>query len=305
MKLGFVSAILADCSFEEVVTFASEQNFESVEFMCWPQGMAERRYAGVTHIDVNGLSPGKIDYIKGLLKDQNIEASALGYYPNPLDSDLHRREVFIGHIQNVIRAASTLGIGRINTFIGRMQFSNVQENLEEAKKVWAPIAEFAESLGVKIGIENCPMFFSKDEWPAGQNIAYSPAIWEQLFTMIPSNSLGLNYDPSHLLWQQMDYIRPIYEFKDRIFHVHIKDVALYKEKLDRVGILAMPLEYHTPKLPGLGDIQWGKFLAALMDIHFAGHAAIEVEDRAFEDSLVSRQRAIRQSRDYIRQFLAK
>lgn len=124
-----------------------------------------------------------------------------------------------------------------------------------------------------------------------------------MFELIPSNHFGLNYDPSHLLWQQMNYIQPIYDFKDRIFHVHIKDAKIYPEKLDRVGILATPLEYHSPKLPGLGDIQWGKFFSALTDIRYTGSVVIEVEDRAFEDSLESRKYAVQLSRDYVSSFV--
>jgi sugar phosphate isomerase/epimerase len=161
----------------------------------------------------------------------------------------------------------------------------------------------AEKHGVKIAIENCPMFFSMDEWPAGQNIAYAPAVWEKMFELIPSPNLGLNYDPSHFVWQQMDYVKPVYAFKDRIFHVHIKDAKLHRDRLDRVGILATPLEYHQPKLPGLGDIEWGRFFSALTDIRYQGHAVIEVEDRAYEESLEARKYSIRQSRDFVSRYI--
>ena len=126
-----------------------------------------------------------------------------------------------------------------------------------------------------------------------------------MFETIPSANFGLNYDPSHLLWMQMDYIRPIYDFKDRLFHVHIKDAKVYRDKLARVGILATPLEYHSPKLPGLGDIDWGAFFSALADVRYKGPLVIEVEDKAYEDSLESRKSAIRQSRDYVSAYLAK
>ena len=95
----------------------------------------------------------------------------------------------------------------------------------------------------------------------------------------------------------------IREFKDRLFHVHIKDAKILTDRLDDVGILATPLEYHVPKLPGLGDVDWGRFFSALTDIRYSGSACIEVEDRAFEDSLESRKASLRQSRNYVRQFL--
>ncbi|MEK0314622.1 sugar phosphate isomerase/epimerase family protein [Cohnella sp. 56] len=303
MKLGFLSAIVPDLSFEEVINYAAEQGFRSVELACWPVGKAERRYAGVTHIDVSALTVEKISYIRQYVEDRGIEISALGYYPNPLDEDLEQRKVYISHLEKVIEGASALGIGIVNTFIGRMQSKTLQENLLEYEKVWTPIVRLAEEKQVRIGIENCPMYFSMDEWPSGKNAAVSPAVWEEMFRIIPSSHLGLNYDPSHLVWQQMDYIKPIYEFKDRIIHIHIKDAKLYRDKLDRVGILASPLEYHSPKLPGLGDIDWGKFISALTDIRYDGHAIIEVEDKAYEATLESRQYALCQSRDYVLPFI--
>lgn len=303
MKLGFVSAILASLSFEEVIGFASEHGFSCVEIMCWPKGKAERRYAGVTHIDADALDEKKAAYIKEYVGQKGIEISGLGYYPNPLDPDIEKREVYIDHIKKVIKAANKLGLKNMNTFIGKDQNKTVEENLKMFKEVWVPIVKYAEENNVKIGIENCPMLFSKDEWPGGKNLATTPAIWRRMFEEIPSESFGLNYDPSHLLWQQMDYIRPIYEFKDKIFHVHIKDAKVYRDKLDQVGVLATPLEFHTPKLPGLGDVQWGKFVSALTDIGYKGCACIEVEDRAFEDSMESIRKSILLSKSYMSQFI--
>lgn len=303
ITLGFNSAIVPDLSFEEVIDFASNNNFKSVELMCWPIGKADRRYAGVTHIDVNNVDDKKISYIRNYVHSKNVEISALGYYPNPLHEDLEKREFYISHLKKVIEVASKLNVGIVNTFIGRMQSKNIDENLQEFKKVWTPIVQLAEQYNVKISIENCPMFFTNDEWPAGTNLAISPSIWKKMFELIPSSNLGLNYDPSHMIWQQMDYVKPIYEFKDRIFYVHIKDSKVIKDKLDQVGILATPSEYHTPKLPGLGDIDWGKFFSALTDIRYEGHAVIEVEDRAFEGSLENRKKSLIQSQKFIRQFV--
>jgi sugar phosphate isomerase/epimerase len=303
MKLGFVSAILADLSFEEVIDFASENGFSCVEVCCWPVGKAERRYAGVTHIDVSELDDKKAKHINDHLKQKGIEISGLAYYPNPLDPDKEKREFYIEHIKKVIKAANRLGLENMNTFIGRDKTKNVEDNLKAFKEVWIPIIKFAEENNVKIGIENCPMLFTKDEWPGGNNLATTPAIWRRMFEEIPSENFGLNYDPSHLLWMQMDYIKPIYEFKDKLFHVHIKDAKVFKDKLDEVGILATPLEFHSPKLPGLGDIDWGRFISALTDIRYKGYMCIEVEDRAFEDSLEARKKSIVLSKGYLSQFI--
>ncbi|MBP8932896.1 MAG: sugar phosphate isomerase/epimerase [Candidatus Atribacteria bacterium] len=302
-KLGFVSAIFADLSFEEVIIFASNNGYTCVEILCWPKGKAERRYAGVTHIDVNELDEMKINSIKKYAAEKNVEISALGYYPNPLDPDLEKREYYIEHLKGVIAAAAKLGLKNVNTFIGKDKNKNLEDNFQIFRKVWPAIIKYAEENSVKIGIENCPMFFTNDEWPGGNNLATTPSIWKRMFEEINSDNFGLNYDPSHLLWQQIDYIKPIYEFKDKIFHVHIKDVKIYRDKLDQVGVLATPLEFHSPKLPGLGEINWGKFISALTDIGYQGCACVEVEDRSFEDSLESRKNSLILSRQYLRQFI--
>jgi sugar phosphate isomerase/epimerase len=280
--LGFVSAIFPEKTFEEVIDFASENNFQCVEIMCWPKGKAERRYAGVTHIDVDNLDRTNVQYIKDYLTKKNVYISALGYYPNPMDADLEKREIYIEHIKRVISAAKLLEIPIVNTFIGRNQLSTLDENYDLFSKIWPPIIKHAEAENIKIGIENCPMFFTNDEWPNGKNMAISPKIWKKLFELSCSTSLGLNYDPSHMVWQQMDYILPLHNFKDRIFHVHLKDAKVDKEKLNEVGILATPLEYHTPKLPGRGDIDWANFIVELELSGYKGPIVIEFEDKDFE-----------------------
>lgn len=304
LDLGFVSAILADNSFEEVVDFAAVNNFKCVEMMCWPKGKAERRYAGVTHIDVNALTKNDVAHLKDYLQQKNIYISGLGYYPNPLTDDAAQSKVFLDHIKKIIKAAGLLNIPVINTFIGREHTKSIDDNFKTFLKRWPAVIKFAEDNGIKVGIENCPMYFTKDEWPGGKNLAVSPAIWSRMFEAIPSKNFGLNYDPSHMIWQQMDPIQPICDFKERIHHVHLKDAKLYKTKLDKVGTMAHPLEYHSPKLPGLGDVNWNHFFAALTDIRYNGPVCIEVEDKAFEGSEASIHKAILTARNYLNQFIA-
>jgi len=303
MKLGFVSAILGELSFEKVIDFASENGFKCVEIMCWPMGKVERRYGGVTHIDMVAIDKKKADYIKEYCNKKNIEISAVSYYPNNLDPDIKKRKFYNEHLKKVISGAKLLGIHNVNTFIGRDQNKNLSESLDDFKKIWPDIIKYAEDNDVFVGIESCPMYFTMDEWPAGENLAGSPKIWRELFSIIDSKYLGLNYDPSHLVWQRMDYILPIYEFKDKIVHVHIKDAHLYQEKLNDVGALATPLEYHEPKIPGHGDIHWGKFISALRDIKFNGSACIEVEDYSYEDTLEDKKLALVQSKFFMNQYL--
>jgi sugar phosphate isomerase/epimerase len=303
MKLGFVSAILPDLSLEEVMQIASQEGFDCVELMCWPTGKAERSYAGVTHVDVVGFDGSDADRVLAVAESSGVAISGLGYYPNPLVPDAEASATYTEHLKRVIEAARLLGVAVVNTFIGRDPTRSVEENWPRFLAVWAPLVEFAAEKDVRIGIENCPMLFTEDEWPGGKNLAHSPAVWRRMFEEIPAENFGLNYDPSHLVWQQIDPVRPLREFADRIFHVHAKDVRVDPERLNDVGILATPLEFHSPKLPGLGDVDWGRFFSVLTDVGYDGPVCVEVEDRAYEEDLESRKRALRQSAGFLRQFV--
>jgi sugar phosphate isomerase/epimerase len=303
MKLGFVSAILPEYSLEQVLQFARQERFSSVELMCWPPGKAERRYAGVTHIDVTSLSPDSVKKIQDLLALHQVEISGLGYYPNPLSPEKAEAEVAVAHLRRVIDAAAALSVGLVNTFVGREPALSVDANWPRMLETWRPLIAHAEAKGVKIGIENCPMLFGADEWPGGKNLATTPAIWRRLFHDIPSPNFGLNFDPSHLIWQQMDYIAPLGEFKERIFHVHAKDARIDQAALDQHGVLAHPKLWHTPKIPGMGDVRWGAFFGSLSDAGYNGHVAIEVEDRAFEGSVEARRDSLVISRRYLLQYM--
>lgn len=293
MKLGFVSAILPELTLEQVFEYAAAVGYRCVEIMCWPPGRAERKYAGVTHIDVTTITKEKAGKINALCKKYNVEISGLGYYPNPLDPDPEVSKAAVEHIKKVILAAEILGLNQVNTFIGRDWKKSVDENWDRFLTTWKPIVAFAKEHGIRIGIENCPMLFTNDEWPGGKNLAHSPAIWRRMFADIPDSNFGLNYDPSHLVWQQMDWIKPIREFKDRIFHIHAKDVLLKRDALDDVGILATPLKFHLPRIPGYGEINWNKFVAALREVDYQGAVCVEVEDDTFGKSLEGRKLALK------------
>lgn len=303
MKLGLITAICDGMDFEEVVEFAAENGLECLEVACWPQGGAQRRYAGVSHIDAANLTEKKAAEIKQMCTDKGVEISSLAYYPNTMDSDPVKREACIRHLYKLIDASALLDVNMITTFVGRDSKKSVAQNLELLKEIWPPIVQYAEEKGVKIAIENCPMLFTDDEWPGGQNLMTTPAIWRKVFEIIDSPFFGLNYDPSHFVWQQMDYIKPIYEFRDKIFHVHYKDIKIYPEKLADVGIMATPLQYMSPKLPGLGDVDWGKYVSALTDIGYDGYSCIEVEDKAFENSLEDAKKAVILSTKYLRNYV--
>ena len=303
MKIGFVSAILDGWTFEEMMETAAGMGYQCVEAACWPDGKAERRYAGVSHIDVDNTSHGYVEHIKEISSRTGVAISALAYYPNTMDSNLEKREAAIAHLKKVICFSQKLGVGLVTTFIGREQTKSVEENLETFRQVWPPIIRYAEEHDVKIAVENCPMLFGPEQWPGGQNLMTSPENWRKVFEVLPYDNLGLNYDPSHFVWQQIDYIKPIYEFKDKIFHVHYKDIKIYQDKLNDVGIMAYPLKYMSPKLCGLGDVDWGKYVSALTDIGYQGYSVIEVEDKAFEGSLDNAKKAVKLSAKYLRNFV--
>ena len=302
MKIGFVSAIMADQSFNEVIDFASANDFSCVELMCWPKGKAERRYAGVTHIDISDINRNSAERILEELNNKDVSISGLGYYPNPLSPNKEERTTAIEHIKNLIKAATLLNVEVVNTFIGRDWKKNIDENWILFKEVWPPLIRLAEDHGIKIAIENCPMLFTNDEWPGGKNLAYSPSIWRRMFEEIPNDNFGLNFDPSHLVWLGIDYCKAIREFGSKIFHVHAKDVRIDHDKLYEHGYLGYPLQYHTPKLPGLGDVNWGKFFSELSDTGYDGPVCIEVEDRAYEKDLQTRKNSLTQSARFLKQY---
>lgn len=303
MKLGFISSILDTYSFEEVIDTAAALGYECVEVACWPKEKAARRYAGITHIDIEALTDDKIAYINEYCSRKKVAISALAYYPNTITDNEKERKKAVDHLKAMINAAPKLHIDTITTFIGRVQNLTVEENLKIFKEVWTPIIKLAEEHKVRIAIENCPMLFGPDQWPGGQNLMTTPAIWRKAFELIPSDFFGLNYDPSHFVWQQIDYIKPLYEFKDKIFHVHYKDIKVYPDKLNDVGIMAYPLDFMSPKLPGLGDVDWGKYVSALTDIGYDSYTCIEIEDKAFEGSTERIIDSLRISYRYMRQFV--
>ncbi len=299
MQLGFATAILPDLALEEVLEFASQEGFSCLEVMCWPTDASDqRRYAGVTHIDVADFGPGEAMRVTELCERYGVGISALGYYPNPLAPDEVERSTYVAHLGRVIDAAKLLGVGVVNTFVGRDQRLPVAAQWDNVETIWRPLVARAEAAGVRIGIENCPMLFSLDEWPGGKNLAISPDVWDELFRRLPSPSLGLNFDPSHLVWQGIDIDRAVRDFAHKLVHVHLKDERIDKDLLYRRGNLG--LGWHVPKIPGLGDIDWPQFFRTLKAIGWDGPVVIEVEDRSFEDSLAGRKEAVRAAGRYVR-----
>ncbi len=304
MTLGFVTAILPDMLLGEIFSLARTLGYSCVEVMCWPPGKSDRRYAGVSHLDVGTIDAVAASQVLELSRKHEIAISGLGYYPNPLSADPAESETAVSHLMKVIDAASLLGVNLINSFVGRDPSLSIDDNWPRFLETWRPIVAHAESKGVRIGIENCPMLFGRDEWPGGKNLATSPAVWRRMFADIPSPNFGLNFDPSHFVWQGMDYCSILDEFKDRLFHIHAKDARVDRAALDTHGVLSYPKLWHTPKLPGMGDVNWGRFFGALTDCGYDGPVCVEVEDRAFEGSFEKRRDSLSISRRYLNSFFA-
>lgn len=305
IKFGLLTSILDGWSFEEAVDTTSEMGFKCLEVACWPAGKAERRYAGVSHIDCDRVldDDAYAEYVVDYVSQKGMSISSLAFYPNTMDVDCEKRSAAIEHIKKVIKTSSKLGVNMVSTFIGRDQNKTVDENIELFKEIWPPIITLAEENNVKVAIENCPMLFGKDQWPGGQNLMCTPNIYRKLFELIPTKNFGLNFDPSHYVWQGLDYVKTVHDFADRIFHIHFKDIKLYPDKLRECGIMAYPLEYMSPKIPGMGDVDWGKFISALNDIGYNGAAVIEVEDKAFEGSKEDILKSIRQAKRYLDSYI--
>jgi sugar phosphate isomerase/epimerase len=299
MQLGFVSAILPELSLDEVLDFAAATGFACVEVMCWPTGAADRKYAGVTHVDVASLTPTRADEIRAACDRRGVAISSLGYYPNPLDPDPAVAAAAVAHLERVIAAAPLLGLDTVTTFVGRDWRHTIDANWPRFLAAWRPLVRRAEEHGVRIGIENCPMLFTADEWPGGKNLFTTPAVWRRAFAEIGSPALGLNFDPSHLVLQDMDPVGPLAEFADRLFHVHAKDVRIDRRALAEVGRFDFPSRWHEPRVPGFGDTDWGRFMAALTRVGYRGPVCIEVEDETFGRGLDDRRRALRVARNVL------
>jgi sugar phosphate isomerase/epimerase len=303
MKLGLMSAAFPAMSLEQLAEWAAGNGFEMLEVACWPPSKAQRRYAGVTHIDVTELTQQGARDVRDLMERHHLQISSLAYYPNPLHPDLEHRQMVAGHLKKVIAAAEMLNVPIVGTFVGRDKHRTVEDNLGEFEKVWPPLMKFANDHGVKIAIENCPMIFSNDEWPGGDNLATTPDIWRRMWEIIPDPGFGLNLDPSHLVWQMIDYMRVVYDFGPRILHVHAKDMRIDREGLYQRGVLSLGMGWEVPRLPGLGEVRWDQFIAALYAVGYDYVVSIEHEDRAFEGTEELVKRGFLLSRDVLRPYL--
>ena len=303
MKLGFITAPFPETPLEDVADWAAGVGFDFLEVCCWPRaGGDTRRYAGTSHIDVDGLTDARATEIVDDMASRGIEIPALGYYPNPLHPDPEHRRQVIDHLKKVVTAASLMSVPVVTTFMGADASKTQADNWEDAKRIWPEIMSHARDSGVKIALENCPMLFSKDEWPSGHNLAYSPSIWRSIFEEF-GDAIGLCFDPSHLVWLMIDIEQAIYEFGERFYFFQAKDVMIDRRGLYEHGTLSVGIGWQIPRLPGLGDVDWGRVFSALYRVEYDGGISIEHEDRDFEatDELIKRGFLL--ARDVLRPYV--
>jgi sugar phosphate isomerase/epimerase len=302
MKLGLLTAAFPDLALEEIAAWSASAGFQALEVACWPRAGGERRrYAGTCHLDVTDFDP---DVVRKLFERNGLEISALAYYPNNLHPDEAHRTAVNRHLESVVDAAQTLGVSTVCTFVGNDKDRPLPENLDRFREIWPPLVAYAGERGVRIAIENCPMIFSYDEWPGGNNLAWAPAIWDEMFAAIPDENFGLNLDPSHLVWLMIDVERAIRDYGDRIFHTHAKDLEIRRDGLFRHGTFSAGMGWQVPRLPGLGEVDWPRFFGALNGIGYGGVVSVEHEDALFEGDLDLVRHGLQLARDALLPYVS-
>jgi sugar phosphate isomerase/epimerase len=272
VRLGFYTTYSRDTA-----EFAHKVGFRSLELSAWPG----------TTLDADKVTDKEIGEIRKDLASKDIEISALGYYPNYFDPDEKERQHARGYFLKLLDLAVRMDQKVIATFVGRDPSKTVAENLPLFKDLFARFCDEAEKRGIRIAIENCPMQDRKTL--QGTNIAYSPEIWSAMFDLVPSRALGLEIDPSHMVWLGIDYVAAVRNFGDRIYHVHAKDMEIDNDILSRTGIYGQAFGdvsgfghgWWRARTPGWGEVDWPKFISALIEVGYQGNIDIEHEDDVF------------------------
>lgn len=291
MELGFNTFCLPDLNLEEIVAFASKNGFKNIEVNCDPVGES-----GFQHIPVEDMTPEKSGKIIKLLRENNVKISCLGHYSNPFSFE--NENEFVDFFKKLIDVAHSLGVKNVSTYTGYLAEVSMNDNLSRFKKIFKPLSEYAAKKNVNVLLENVPLPTS-DRY--GGNFAYSPELWDSIFTLIPDENFGLNYDPSHLFWLGVDYILFLKVFSDRIFHVQAKDSEILIEKLRMTGILGH--NWFRYRLPGCGSIEWNKFIPALYEAGYDGVISVEHEDPVWLGSPEIVQRGLKLALKTLKPFV--
>ena len=268
MKTGFNTKCFSNRNFEEVVNFAADNGFPCIEIVCTPKGMP-----GIHHLDVEDVEGETLENIKNLLEERKINISCLSYYANlfiPVEND---ENFHTDYLKKVIDTAEKLGVSMVSTFTGYQPEMKIEDNLKLLVEKMNPLLSYAREKSVKIMLENTPLIFGEE---IGGNFAHSPEMWDMIFTAIPDENFGLNYDPSHLFWLGIDYMLGLSVFPERIFHIQAKDAEIRLERLRMTGILGN--DWFRYRIPGSGSIDWRKFVSELYEAGYDGCMSLELED---------------------------
>jgi sugar phosphate isomerase/epimerase len=283
MDVGFLTACLNTGLEDDVLPWAKENGFKSVEIGGMHGGFFKKDFA---------------EDIKEMLDEFDITVTAIGNFKNWFEGEEKLRKMNWDDLKNTIETAAALKIPCVTTFVGLNNQLDYQGNVKMFKKEWLPVIEFARELDVKIAIENCPM---KGAYALnGGNMMFTPGIMGELFMMTPDN-FGLNFDPSHLFWQMVDVNLVVEEFSERIFHTHAKDTQINKETRDFQGVFGSGS--YTFRLPGLGQIDWGSYIDTLKEVGYNGVLSIEMEDPNYEGSQEKRKEGLITGKKFLDKFI--
>ncbi len=296
LKVGFVNACLPQLSLVQQLEWAAASGFGVIELHAGPTTLK---------VDLQRVASDQAEAarIRDLFASRNLTISDIFWGGHHLHGNSEKRQASQDRLKAMIAGAAALGVPIVSTFIGRDPALPVADNIELALKIWPEILDFAAEHTIKIAIENCPMLY---EWPGGLNIAYSPENWSILFEALdPENKiLGLNFDPSHMLWLGIDYMAALRDFADRVMLFQAKDAEILTARLGQVGRLGE--DWWRYRLPGLGQVDWGQLIDALYELNLAdkvGSINIEHEDPIWEGSVDKVQRGLVFSRQYLEKFI--
>ena len=277
MEIGFLTWVFQKCSLEEIFRWAAENGLSGLELDNCPE-------------DIEGVQ-------KTLNRYPEVKVYALGRSLNYLAGSPAERSERSALLSRDIAVASGLNIPVINIFAGRDPYKTVDENLPIFQEVFTPLAAKAEESGVRLAMENCAQ---RNWWPAGGNLAHTPEIWRKLFDLVPSPAMGLTFDPSHFIWQGLDYRKAIKEFGPRIYYAHAKDTEVHREVLADRGIYGSDWWHY--RLPGWGQMDWPSFFTSLREAGYRGPIAIEHEDRLWNHNDEEIKHGLIMARDFLRRF---
>lgn len=310
MKFGFLTGCLQDMDLEDKMKYAHEIGFDALDVSCWPR--QNRRDFSGSDIDTENLTNEEVKTIQEWEEKYHITFTSLAYYDNMLDPEKSIRDAYYKHLKSVIEAADRLGVPLVGCFIGKNQNKSLVENFDDFENLFTDLVQFAENHNVKLMIENCPMPGWQEDGLPG-TISYSPELWDEMFKRVPSQSFGLNFDPSHLMWLGIDYLKAMRDYRDRIFHIDAKDIQMHPEAFARYGIYGKKLQrkdqedlgFWTPVIPGLGDINWSKFYDVLTEIGYDKYFSIEHEDRRFAGSNALVKKGLEYSYNHLKPILTE